>query len=101
MSSLWNIVHTVHETLFEHCLWSAHGFYVDCRKYSHGLHGLHTECSWSAHEVHGNMWGSVKYSIHICSCNPNLRLPHNDPVCNVHNIVMNIYSFLLFLLSIT
>ena len=23
------------------------------------------------------MWGSVKYSIHICSCNPNLRLPHN------------------------
>ena len=47
------------------------------------------------------MWGSVKYSIHICSCNPNLRLPHNDPVCNVHNIVMNIYSFLLFLLSIT
>jgi hypothetical protein len=74
----------------KHCLRTAHGvhyisesvygLHVDCRKYSHGLHGLHTECSWSAHGVlmesmstwcrvhmsahgvHGNMWGSVKYS---------------------------------------
>src|SRR6266478_2009585 len=77
----------------KHCLSTAHGvhyisesvygLHVDCRKYSHGLHGLHTECSWSAHGVlmesmstpcrvhmsahgvHGNVWGSVKYSLSI------------------------------------
>jgi hypothetical protein len=60
--------------------WTAHGLYVDCRKYSHGLlmdcswtaHSAHavlmesmsTRCGLhtSAHGLHGNMWGSVKYS---------------------------------------
>ena len=60
---------------------TAHGLYVDCRKYSHGLlmdcswtaHSAHgvlmesmsTRCGLhtSAHGLHGNVWGSVKYSI--------------------------------------
>jgi len=40
----------------EYSPWSPHGPYVDCRKYSHGLH-------MSPHGVHGNIWVSVKCSI--------------------------------------
>ena len=59
---------------------SVYGLHVDCRKYSHKIHGLLMDCTpsahgvlmesmstrcglhTSAHGVHGNVWGSVKYS---------------------------------------
>src|SRR5882762_4341311 len=94
MSSLRDIVHGVHETLFEHCpwsplyfrkclwtpcavhedcAWSAHGLHVDCRKYSHGLHGLHTECSWSAHGVLMECSWSPTQRVGECKVLPNTQ----------------------------
>jgi hypothetical protein len=56
--------------------WTPHGLLMESmetirtgRKYSHGFpwspHGVHEESLWSPqslHGVHGNPWGSVKYS---------------------------------------
>jgi hypothetical protein len=47
------------QRVHEHLVQSAHGVLMEC---SWNAHGLLMECSWTAHGVHGNPWGTVKYS---------------------------------------